>query len=70
MWNQGTENGYSYWVKHYDNGSEFGIGGGRISKLQVNRDGQTVVNYERGWDVEPKTAEDKAFFAKLVKAYN
>lgn len=70
MWSQATENGYEYWAKHYENGSEFGIDGGRISKLQISRDGQTVASYERGWDIEPKTAEDKAFLAKLVKAYN
>ena len=33
MWSQGTEHGYTYWVKHYEEGSEFGINGGRISKL-------------------------------------
>lgn len=70
MWSQGTENGYEYWVKHYENGSEFGIDGGRISKLQINRDGQAVVSYERGWETEPKSAEDKAFFEKLMKMYN
>ena len=69
MWSQGKENGYSHWVKHYDTGSEFGIDGGRISKLQISRDGLTVVSYERGRDVEPKSGEDKAFFDKLVKKY-
>ena len=42
-----------YWVKAYDEGSEFGINGGRISKLMIKIDGQTVVSYDRGWDIEP-----------------
>ena len=70
MWSQGTEHGYTYWVKHYEEGSEFGINGGRISKLQITRDGQTVVSYERGWDIEPKSDEDKVFFSKLLAAFN
>lgn len=40
-------------MKSYDVGSEFGINGGKISKLMIKIDGQTVVNYDRGWDVEP-----------------
>ena len=70
MWSQGTENGYTYWVKYHEEGSEFGINGGRISKLQINRDGRTVVSYERGWDIEPKSDEDKVFFSKLLSDFN
>lgn len=33
-----------YWVKAYDEGSEFGINGGKISKLMIKIDGQTVVS--------------------------
>ena len=36
---------FHYWMKQYDKGSEWGIDGGRISKL--------VCNYDRGWDIEP-----------------
>ncbi len=70
MWSQGMENGNEYWVKHYEEGSEFGINGGRICKLQINRDGRTVVSYERGWDIEPKSDEDKVFFSKLLATFN
>ncbi|AOZ95939.1 DUF7678 domain-containing protein [Butyrivibrio hungatei] len=42
-----------YWVKSYDEGSKFGINGGRISKLMIKIDGQTVVSYDSGWDIEP-----------------
>ena len=36
-----------YWVKHFEEGSEFGINGGRISKLQIKIDGKTTCNYDR-----------------------
>ena len=47
MWTQGTigipsGNGgmtsVSYWVKHYENESQFGIDNGRISKLTLVQD--------------------------------
>ena len=44
---------FHYWMKQYDTGSQFGIDGGRISKLMLKRDGEIVANYDRGWDVEP-----------------
>lgn len=38
-----------YWVKHYDEPSEtYGINCGRISKLMIKIDGETVCNYDRG----------------------
>lgn len=57
MWKEGAiligGKGYRYWVKHYEEGSQFGIDGGRISKLMIKRQGDIVCNYDRGWDVEP-----------------
>jgi hypothetical protein len=62
MWKNGTidVNGklYDYQAKVYDEGSRFGIGGGRVSKLLVKRTedkywNNPVVSYDRGWDVEP-----------------
>ena len=57
MWKEGSirVNGevFHYWMKQYDKGSEWGIDGGRISKLMLKRDGKIVCNYDRGWDIEP-----------------
>ena len=57
MWAEGSLKVYNsvfhYWMKQYDTGSQFGIDGGRISKLMLKRDGEIVANYDRGWDVEP-----------------
>ena len=51
---------FHYWFKQYDEGSEFGIDGGRISKLMLKRNGEIVCNYDRGWDVQP-VDEDTQF---------
>ena len=59
MWDKGTleidGTKVDYWVKHYKEGSEFGINEGRISKLDCRVDGEIILHYERGWDIEPQT---------------
>ena len=67
MWSEGTigipdakdKGKYTvchYWVKHYEEPSEeYGIGGGKISKLMIKINGTVTANYDRGWDIEPET---------------
>ena len=77
MWSEGiivcltTGNKYKYWVKHFNDGSQFGIDGGKVSKLTIRKIGETrdLCNYDRGWDVEP-TDEVKAVFAIIMQKYN
>jgi len=76
-WTRGTvrlANGrtFRFDAKHYAEPSEYGIGGGRISKLSVRTAVRlaTVVNYDRGWDVEPRTADHRAVLSALVERYN
>jgi hypothetical protein len=77
MWSEGiiacptTGGKYKYWVKHFEEGSEFGIGGGRISKLTIRKVGESrdLCNYDRGWDVEPAD-EVKAVYAIILGKYN
>ena len=60
-----------YWVKQIEEPDEsWGINGGRIIKLQIKVDGKTVVNYDRGWDIEPKTEQEKVATYILLKDYN
>ena len=59
-----------YWVKHYEEGSLFGIDGGRISKLMIKRGGEIVCNYDRGWDVEAVDEDTEFALAILLKDYN
>ena len=74
MWKEGSlkikEDIFHYWVKVYDAGSQFGIDGGRISKLMLKRDGEIVANYDRGWDIKPKDDNTKTAFAILLQEYN
>lgn len=37
-----------YWVKAFEGGNEWGINGGKISKLSIKIDGEWVANYDRG----------------------
>lgn len=53
---------FHFWVKRHEECSEFGIDGGRISKLTITYEGtgREVVNYDRGWDIKPKTKAAQA----------
>lgn len=74
MWSTGTilisGKVYKYMVKHYGKGSQYGIENGKISKLFVTRKDMIVLNYDRGWDVEPEDEGSVACFAILMKKYN
>ena len=78
MWSEGiiasptTGNKYKYWVKHYEEGSQFGIDGGKVSKLTIRKlyDSRDLVNYDRGWDIEPATDEVKAVYSIILEKYN
>lgn len=61
-----------FWVKAYDKGSEYGINEGRISKLTIKIDGEMVVNYDRGWDIEPDENDEAVMIAYsiLLNDYN
>lgn len=49
-----TLNGHKYRInaKCHETESDYGINGGRVSKLSVKRDGKIVARYDRGWDNE------------------
>jgi len=77
MWSEGiiacpsTGGKYKYWVKHYEEGSQHGIDGGKVSKLTIRKFGETrdLCNYDRGWDIEP-TDEIKTVYDILIQKYN
>ena len=64
----GTE--ISYEVKHFEEGSDFGIEGGRISKLFCKAKGEIILHYERGWNKKPKTKLAAKAYEILKKKYN
>ncbi len=59
----------TFQVKLYKAGSGFGINGSRISKLWLAIDGNTVANYDRGWDTEPTCEEAKLALDILLNDY-
>ena len=60
--------------KQFEEGSKFGINGGRISKLTLIRkekNGSTkLANFDRGWDLEPTDADAKAVLEVLLDNEN
>ena len=62
-----------YWVKTCEEGDEaFGLEGGKIIKLQCKVNGETVINYDRGWDVEPDLddVDIARAYAIILASYN
>ena len=69
MWKEGSIRVcgeiFHYWMKQYDEGSEWGIDGGRISKLMLKRNGKIVYSYDRGEDVAP-VDENTVFALEII----
>jgi hypothetical protein len=59
-------------VKHFEEPSQFGIKNGRISKLWIREEGEIepLVNFDRGWDIRPKTKAAKAVVNEILAMYN
>jgi len=78
MWSEGiiscpaTGGKYKYWVKHFEEGSQFGIDGGKISKLTIRKLGETrdLCNFDRAWDVEPTGEDVETVYAIILQKYN
>lgn len=70
MWKTGTINGYTYHVKQFEEGSDYGINGGRILKLTIKKDNKYHANYERGWDIKVTDAGARVVLKELLNQYN
>ncbi len=74
MWSEGSIKAgnsiFHYWVKHYDEPSEYGIDEGRVSKLMLKRNGEIVYNYDRGLDIEQTDEDTKYALEILLMEYN
>lgn len=74
MWKEGVigiyGTPYHYWIIVYEEGSRFGIEGGKISKLMIKREGKIVCNYDRGWDVKPADEETQLAYEIIVHTEN
>ena len=78
MWHEGTigipkGDKYTianYWVKAFEEGSEYGINNGRISKLTIKIAGKITANYDRGWDIEPAEDDEATQIAYCILLQN
>jgi hypothetical protein len=75
-WVNGTIDKFNFQAKVYDEGSKYGINNGRVSKLaiwneEIRQEKQNfldacIVNYDRGWDIEP-TEEYKPHLGAVME---
>lgn len=66
-WVKGIIQGYRYSFKAYEKPSKHGIEGSEISKLELWKDNELLVNYDRGWDLRPDSKELKSIINALLK---
>ena len=69
-WTKGILNGYAICFKHFEEGSQYGINEGRISKLEIRKDGKILYNYDRGLDFDSLDKDGKAVYSEILKKYN
>ena len=75
-WVAGKVGNYSFSAKLFDEGSDYGIKNGRVSKLaiwdEVERKKWSdffkscIINYDRGWDIKPKK-ETRPYFNSVME---
>ena len=74
MWKEGSlkihDSIFHYWMKVYEEGSQFGINGGKVSKLMLKRNDKVVCNYDRGWDIEPADPDTQLAVEILLHGNN
>ena len=63
---------FQFQAKLFDGGSPFGIKGGRVSKLSIWEKNRSllIINYDRGWDKKPTTANRSIFNAVMELCEN
>lgn len=70
MWREGSlkvyESVFHYWLKVYDKPSQYGINGGKISKLTLKSNGKIVCNFDRGWDIKPTDPDTQLALGLLI----
>ena len=75
-WIKGIKGKFKICAKVFSTKSDFGIQGGRISKIQVCHTSQEhwgfdacYLNYDRGWDIRPRNPEIIEFMNGLLAAF-
>ena len=75
MWKNGSlkigNQIFTYCAKVYGEPSEdYGIEGGKISKLEICLGDFPVARYDRGWDIEPEDEPTQLAYMILLQNYN
>ena len=70
MWTSGKLNGYEFQIKHFEEGSVYGIDEGKISKITISRNGRILVNYDRGWDILLQDEDVVRIYEHLLYLFN
>ena len=74
MWHHGSivvdGKTVSYECKVYAEPSNFGIDGGKISKLRAMCDGKTIIHYDRGWGLLPQSGFERSVLETIINKYN
>jgi hypothetical protein len=62
---------FTYSAKVYGEPSEdYGIEGGKISKLEIRFGDFPVARYDRGWDIEPETENAQLALLAILHNFN
>lgn len=74
-WVDGVVGKYKFQAKLFDEGSSYGINDGRVSKLSIwdeevrqresNFFNACIINYDRGWDIEP-TSQNEEYYKAVM----
>ena len=74
MWAHGiitvNEKTMVYAIKHFDKASDYGINGGRISKIMIQQNDAVLYSYDRGEDLAPRNDEARKALEQLIERYN
>jgi len=65
-WSKGHYNGYEIEGMVFNEPSKYGINNGRVSKLWVRKDGNIIIAYDRGWDIKPKSKDDRQLLKEIT----
>lgn len=75
-WFKGTIARYEFFALVFKTGSQYGINGGRVSKLTVRHKVTRftdrpiyIINYDRGWDVQPEDDLGRLVLDTLIEYF-
>lgn len=74
MWAHGiitvNEKTMVYAIKHFDKASDYGINGGRISKIMIQQNDAVLYSYDRGEDLAPQNDDAREALEQLIARFN